>query len=115
MITAHSPNSLDRAIDELLKVLTQVYRMLRLEVNWKPGKTECFLCYKGPGSTKALEQRRVRPNGGLGVQVPGCPGVVISVVSTYRHLGGIIEADGSLVPDANAKIKSALSAYAPLA
>ena len=115
MIAAASPCLLDKAIETMLSILTRIYRLLRLEVNWKPGKTECFLRYRGKGATKRLEKRRVGPDNSLAIKVPGYDSTCITVVNKYKHLGGIIMDDGSSYCDAQAKAQSAMSAYVPLA
>jgi hypothetical protein len=114
MLTASSPRALDIAINTLLKVIVRVYSILRLEINWKPGKTECFLRYRGKNATKRLDARRVGPSMTLAVIVPNTDKMV-TVVDEYRHLGGMISADGSLHSDAQVKVSSSLCAYVPLA
>eukprot|EP00972_Heterocapsa_arctica_P020754 3058429-Heterocapsa_arctica.AAC.1 len=71
MLTASSPAVLDAAIDSLLTVVYRVFTLLRLEINWKPGKTECFLQYRGRNATARLHARRTGPSGALVVKVPG--------------------------------------------
>jgi DNA-directed RNA polymerase subunit RPC12/RpoP len=114
MISSMSPTLLDSAINVLLSTLAKVFRLLRFEINWKPGKTECFIRYRGKGATKRLNARRVGPNNTLVVQVPDSE-ALITVVSQYKHLGGIVQADGCLIPDARCKAKSGLAAYMPIA
>eukprot|EP00973_Karenia_brevis_P023122 3184240-Karenia_brevis.AAC.1 len=95
MLAAASPEALDKAIDVMLGILTRVYKILRLEINWKPGKTESFIQYRGKKAVQRLESRRIGPENSLAIKVPGHDGVLINVVPNYRHLGGIIEADNS--------------------
>ena len=114
MISSKSPSLLDRGINVLLSTVTKVYKILRLEINWRPGKTECFVRYRGKGATKRLNARRVGPNNTLAVKVPDSEDL-ITVVSQYKHLGGIVQSDGCLVPDARCKANSGLAAYMPIA
>ena len=114
LLTAASPVLLDKGIDKLLCALTRVFRLLRLEINWKPGKTECFLQYRGHGSSRRLDARRVGPKKEVLVVVPGTD-AAITVVDCYKHLGGVISRNMSHIPDARNKSKAALSAFVPLA
>ena len=83
-------------------------------MNWKPGKSECFLIFRGKGSTGRLQRRRVLPKGGLAVTVPR-RGVKLLVVSCYKHLGGVISAGGTLGAAAQHLRGQAAQSYAPIA
>ena len=83
-------------------------------VNWKPGKTECFLRYRGRQAAAKLQARRTGPDSSLVVAVPGTPHV-ITVVGKYKHLGGVTCADQSIAADAQCKRRAAAAAYGPLA
>ena len=87
---------------------------MQLEINWKPGKTECSLRCRGRRSTARLERRRLGHNHSLGVKTPH-PCACINVVRQYKYLGSIQHDEGTAVPDAKMKAAAALSAYAPLA
>lgn len=114
MLTAASPALLDTAVDALLAIVHRIYKLLRLEVNWKPGKTECFLHYRGRGAARRLQERRAGPDGSLVVAVPGTA-FTIKIVDRYRHLGGVVCADRSVTADAQSKQRAAMAAYGPLA
>ena len=114
MIAAKSPALLDKAIDATVKALTKVYSLLRLDINWAPGKTECFLVYRGKRQVKRLDARRVGPNMSLVVKVPGCNDV-INVVEKYKHLGTVVAANGALHHNVCERSKTANSAYFPIA
>ena len=47
VLLASSPRALDLAIEVLLRTLVVTFRKLHLAINWKPGKTEALLCYRG--------------------------------------------------------------------
>ena len=114
LLSATSPRVLDQSIDVVLKLLVSIFDILRLEVNWKPGKTECFLRYRGKRSVRRLEARRLGPNGELLVKVPGTT-QHITVVPSYKHLGGVVCDDGNLVIDVSCNVRSAMSAFIPIA
>eukprot|EP00972_Heterocapsa_arctica_P108574 15988393-Heterocapsa_arctica.AAC.1 len=83
-------------------------------MNFSPKKTECFLKYRGKHATAHLQRRRTGPDGSLEVRIPG-GGPAIRVVTSYKHLGLVIAADGSLHLDALHKKSAAMQAYGPLA
>eukprot|EP00972_Heterocapsa_arctica_P014088 2074728-Heterocapsa_arctica.AAC.1 len=70
MLSARSPSLLDRALIILLESARRVLSLLELEINWKPGKTECFLRYRGSRATHH-PQKRCFPGGSLRVAAPG--------------------------------------------
>jgi hypothetical protein len=112
MLTAKTPAKLDMAINILLESLVKIFAILRLEINWKPGKTEAILQYRGRDATAKTQSRR--KDGKLQITVPGCD-VMINVVEKYTHLGGAIARTGSLQHDAAAKSSSAMGIYALIA
>jgi hypothetical protein len=93
--------------------LVRIFNLLGMVINRKPGKTECILRYRGKGATAALE--RTRGNGKLVIKIPGVSDQVLHVVQHYKHLGGIISADGSLHKDAKHKVDAGMTAYSPIA
>ena len=52
-------------------------------------------------------------NNTLAVKVPDSE-ALITIVCQYKHLGGIVQADGCIIPDARCKAKSGLAAYMPI-
>jgi hypothetical protein len=112
VLIAYSPRSLDLAIELLLKHLVQVFEQSRSEINWKPGKTEALLKYRGKNATKHVQRRR--HDGKLLIRIPGSDSS-LQIVGKYKHLGGIITLSGSLALDANHKAQAAMTSYAPIA
>eukprot|EP00973_Karenia_brevis_P042286 5852134-Karenia_brevis.AAC.1 len=55
MLAATSPKALNRAIATLLEVLVDVFRKFGFRINWKEGKTECFVTFRG---RHAAEEKR---------------------------------------------------------
>ena len=111
-ILARSPCQLDKAVNTLLKHLVSICSRMRLDINWNPGKTEAFVRYRGRGATKRLELKR-RPDGSLGVLVPGTT-LSVNIVDKYKHLGGCVCSDANVQPEAVARARSATSAYVPI-
>ena len=44
-ILARSPCQLDKSFNTMLKHLVTICARMRLDINWKPGKTEAFIRY----------------------------------------------------------------------
>jgi len=112
-VAARTCALLDKLVDSLLGVISDVYSLLALDINFKPRKTEALLQYRGSGTAAAYAARR-RPDGSLGVAVPGSD-QVIRVVGEYAHLGTIVSARGAERNDAVKKRTNASQAYFPIA
>ena len=113
MLAADDSRSLADAIDCCILVLSTTFQLLKLEVNWRPGKTECLVQMRGKQGRDIVEKWR-REDGSLSIPVPQCD-TRINVVDRYRHLGTIVMANGNDMPNARLRWKSAKEAYGPLA
>ena len=89
-----------------------------MDINWKPGKTEAIIVYRGIGATSAKQGLAERCSVRC-FHVPGAcsndPDVFVNVVSSYKHLGSIIDETASYVPEANNRSSKAMNSFAPLA
>ena len=79
MPAADDPKSLASAIDCCTVVLSTTIHLLKLEVNWRPRKTECLVQMVGKVGRGIVEKWRC-DDGSLSNPVP------------YRHLGTIVMA-----------------------
>ena len=95
--------------------LAVIFGELGLIINFAPGKTEALVALRdkqAPRARKGLQQ----PDGTLALDVPGAPGSPkLRVVRCYKHLGGTVYDDASVVPEAIARASSALNAFGPIA
>ena len=114
MIAAVNATLLDASISAVMTTLTSVYHQLNLSINWKKGKTEALVVYRGSGAIAHLNALRPTPSQPPSVQMPGSD-ERMTVVTDYKHLGGEIDGAGSLIPLARSHRKNAMAAYAPLA
>ena len=112
MLAADDSRSLADAIDCCTLVLSTTFQLLKLEVNWCPGKTECLVQMRRKQGRDIVEEWR-REDGCLSIPVPQCD-MRINVVDRFRHLGTIVMAGGGGVPDARFRAKSAKEACGPL-
>ena len=112
MLAADESRSLAAATDCCTLVLSTTFQLLKLKVIWRTGKTECLVQMVGRHVRDIVEWRR--DGGSLSVPVPQC-GMKINVVDRYRHLGTIVTANDTDVPNARLRAKSAKEACGPLA
>eukprot|EP00973_Karenia_brevis_P072878 10121135-Karenia_brevis.AAC.1 len=111
---AGSPEALDRAIDCLLTVLLEVFAKYQLTINWKAGKSEALLQYRGKHAHLYREKRRL-PSGKLGIKLPDTASAsILNVVSIYKHLGSKTTSNGSCVDEAHARVQAMMVSYGPL-
>ena len=113
VVMASTAALLDVAIDKLLEIVTRIFELMHLEINWSVGKTECLLKYRGHGAVAHRERRRCPEDGRLYLQVPSRPARV-HVVDSYKHLGIFTAIGGHGFKDTLHRVASAMSAYAPL-
>jgi len=113
VLMARTPALLDKSIEIVLGCLTKIFKLLHMLINWKPGKTEALLKYRGANARKHLENWR-GPDGKLSIPVPDRPDDKLHIVHGYKHLGGYQNIDGDLCKDARHKAETAMAAYTPI-
>ena len=113
MLATDDSRSLADTIDCCTLVLSTTFQLLKLEVNWRAGKTECLVQMCGKHGRDIVEKLR-REDGSLSIPVPQCD-MRTNVVDGYRHLGTTVVANGNDVPNARLRAKSAKEAFGPLA
>jgi hypothetical protein len=87
-----------------------------LTINWKPGKTEALIAYRGKRAI-GQKDKLVQADGTQAFAAKTSDGknVSINVVPQYKHLGTIIDVSRTLVPEAHQRVKSAMNSFVPLA
>eukprot|EP00973_Karenia_brevis_P055075 7656627-Karenia_brevis.AAC.1 len=85
VLVARTPQLLDAAIDIALDALVDIFDCLHLELNFKAGKSECLVKYRGTGAASHLNKRR-QADGRLLIRVPHRDNVWLRVVQEYKHL-----------------------------
>ena len=115
-IVGTTPRVLERAIDVLLDIVTTIFRMLHLNINFGPNKTEAILLYRGKFATQCREKLR-RADGALAIPLDrfGHAGAFLRIVRCYKHLGTYIDALGVTHGNVIERAKLALGAYSPIA
>ena len=78
VILAPTSHQLDFSIDKLMASVVRVFKVLSLDINWKPGKSECMLRYRGKRAAAKYDKRRI--DGKLWVQVKAIDKCFLSVV-----------------------------------
>ena len=96
-IIAPTPATLCIATTINVSVYIEVCTDVGLEINWKKGKSEAMFSFRGRRSTAQLD--RFRCSEGLAVPVGGSDSVVhkLVIVQSYKHLGGVISINGSII------------------
>ena len=113
-IAASSPKVLMASIPVLMRHLCQVFMYFGFKINWKPGKTECFLTFRGKHS-EAQRQKLVKQDGQLMIPLPQeCGHPFLRVVRRYVHLGSGLDGACGPAPDVQIRTASALSAFTPI-
>ena len=114
MLASKSPRRLELAILALLESLCTVSSSLGLELNFKPGKSEAFLVFRGKNAAKFTRKVFVEQHSSLPL-----PAVAnadrLRIVQSYKHLGSVITPDGKPNLDVPNRTSSALTSYAPIA
>ena len=116
-IVASSPRALRAALQEVVTAYQEIFAKFGLTLNWGRGKSEAMIQLRGSSASQVLDS--LRADGALHIEIPGTADgnstVSLAIVPRYKHLGGILDARGNMMPEARARCTSALSAYAPIA
>ena len=117
-ICAAVPSTLCKHVDYAIKLIVDVFAKFNFIVNFAKGKTELMVKFRGKNS-KSTRDKMLQGDKYLWPlpdDVRARTGAhAIHVVDIYKHLGSVVEISGSLMPEANARVRAAMNAYAPLA
>ena len=116
VITAAVPETLANKFRCAVQLLIEAFDRYGMCINWKPGKTEAMIAYRGKRAK--VEKDRLFLSGetcNFSIYPGATTDVRINVVPQYKHLGSIIAASRSLVPEARQRVRSAMNAFAPIA
>ena len=112
-ILAPSAEQLVARIPVMLDGLVNVFADFELNVNWKPGKTECMIRLRWRRSGVVFGE--LCCGGGRQIAVPETSLVVhLQIVKRYKHLGSLMQDNESLGSDALHKSRAALCATAQM-
>ena len=113
LLSARSPAALLSAQASLLSHVCTVFRSMGFVINWKAGKSECFLIFRGK---RAAEHRRRFPPDHSSLPLPSiCGSEHLRVVDQYKYLGSKVTCDNSVIPDAAYRVQRTMLTYGPLA
>ena len=90
-------------IDECMKAT--------LVPNLGAGKTECVLSFVGPGSRKAAASTFRGSAPDLALKSDIWPEARLRLVTTYRHVGGLVQAGGGVSKELKARVGAAWAAF----
>jgi exonuclease III len=113
-IAASSPKVLMAAIPIVMRHLCQVFAYFGFKINWKPGKTECFLTLRGKHAN-AQKSKLTKVDGQISIPLPPeCGHPALRVVRKYIHLGSGLDNHCNPSPDVQIRTSSAMAAFAPI-
>ena len=116
VVTASVPATLARKLRRAVQILIETFEHYGMSINWKPGKTEAIIIYRGKDAKAEKSGLATSETTGHLSIFPGSDNdAQANVVPQYKHLGSVITASGSLVPEARQRMQSAMNAFAPLA
>ena len=114
-VAASSPKILMAAIPVVMRNICQVFRYFGFKVNWKPGKTECFITLRGKHA-EPQKQKLLKRDGEVVIPLPpDCGHPWLRVVRRYVHLGSGLDGSCGPGPDVQIRTTSAMSAFTPIA
>ncbi|CAK0861759.1 unnamed protein product [Prorocentrum cordatum] len=127
MVVTAVPKTMSTKFAFVVNSLRRCFHKYALDINWKAGKTEGILMWRGkrartekfklrkangrqtfPVGGKKRRHRRKSASDGLDQAVE------VGIVKQYKHLGDIIEENGSMFPEVRNRCKSAMNSLAPL-
>ncbi|CAE7245937.1 unnamed protein product, partial [Symbiodinium sp. CCMP2456] len=106
-IVAPSAKALPQAARHVAGVSFDTLLNHGLRPNVGPKKTTVMLAPRGPGAKDAREAVFTRAKGRLPVLCENIDTVTLDVVPHYRHLGSVLAFNGSLLPEARARVQHA--------
>jgi hypothetical protein len=126
VITASVPVTLIGKLKRTISLLVETFDHYGMTINWKPGKTEAMIVLrrkkaKAEKSKLANNEHKrtltvTRKSKRLPRKTPREETEIgVNVVSSYKHLGCIVDASRNLVPEARNRERSAMNSFVPLA
>mmetsp|Transcript_132726 Transcript_132726/g.264871 ORF Transcript_132726/g.264871 Transcript_132726/m.264871 type:complete len:539 (+) Transcript_132726:2-1618(+) len=121
LVLVCKPQALHAKLSSLMSIVRKTFTTFGMLVNWKPGKTEYMVTWRGPGANK--EQERVpHVMNGNGIllrdkrrrckhKTAVVADTVMLRVDQYKHLGSIISADRKLTAESKHREQAANTAY----
>ena len=96
--------SIAARVKETAEIVNKVYAFHGLSLNFAPGKSEAMISFHGPGAQAARTD--ILLDRGAELACSGVGGQVfrLRVVPRYKHLGGVISANGDLLADIGPKM-----------
>ena len=117
LVKCREASKLTACMAQATALAVQYFRILGIQTNFQPGKSECILVFHGRGSDTA---RRAALLGGntstpvIQVPLPVEPGVSVRCVAQYTHLGTIRTTDASMLPELAARARHAREIFQPV-
>ena len=94
--------------------LQEIFSAFGFHINWKPGKTEAFICFRGKASVEHKREMFSKGDPKIPLNLSANT-EFLRVVHEYKHLGSVLADDGNSAVDVTNRIRASISSYVPLA
>ena len=109
----NDPHKLLHMVKAMVPVIVDIYAAHGMKLNFSQGKSEAILALRGKGS-KALKAKLAETTV-IPIKTAALGKVDLRIVDRYKHLGGIVTAGGTMLPEVLARSDSSTTAFLPLA
>eukprot|EP00435_Cladocopium_sp_Y103_P026377 s2553_g6.t1 len=102
------------SVTTILSILIDVATEHGMELSYGRGKTAVLLDFRGQHAVKTRQAFEASNQEAIAVMSEHVGRTLVPVLGFYKHLGGIVTPNGSLLPEIKARGKSMLQNIAPL-
>ena len=114
LLTDRCPRALVEKTARAAGLLAHTFLAHACLINPEPGKTEVILCFRGRGTQAGRQEVFLEHGGMLGCNGGHAGQLRITVSFQYKHMGGIVDATGSMRYELKARADCAAAAGRPL-
>ena len=114
LLTDRCPRALVEKTASAAGLLAHTFLAHACLINPGPGKTEIILCFEGRGTQAVRQEVFLERGGKLSCDGGHAGQLQITVSFQYKHMGGIVDATGSMRYELKARADSAAAAARPL-
>lgn len=113
VFSSDQPGKLIPMATKAITIIAEVYHMYQLKLNFSKGKSEAIVAHRGKDAKKYRIQLAIDMQNKINFAVDGNP-YSIAVVHRYRHLGTIVNINGSIDAEIKYRSSNALAALREL-
>ena len=109
----NDPHKLLHMVKAMVPIMVDIYAAHGMKLNVSQGKSEAILALRGKGS-KALKAKLAETSV-ISIKTAALGNVDLRIVDRYKHLGGVVTAGSTMLPEVLARSDSSTTAFLPLA